>query len=48
MNTFICYDRCTNCKKAQKWLDIKGVEYKVRSIVELLVTCDEEKDMDED
>lgn len=21
MNTFICYERCTTCKKAQKWLD---------------------------
>ena len=19
MNTFICYERCTTCKKAQKW-----------------------------
>ncbi len=27
MNTFICYERCTTCKKAQKWLDIKGVEW---------------------
>jgi arsenate reductase len=34
MNTFICYERCTTCKKAQKWLDIKGVEYKVRPIKE--------------
>ena len=34
MNTFICYDRCTTCKKAQKWLDTKGVEYKVRPIKE--------------
>ena len=34
MNVFICYDRCTTCKKAQKWLDDKGVEYEVRSIKE--------------
>ena len=34
MNTFICYERCTTCKKAQKWLDTKGVEYKVRPIKE--------------
>jgi arsenate reductase len=34
MNVFICYDHCTTCKKAQKWLDDKGVEYEVRSIKE--------------
>lgn len=34
MNVFICYDRCTTCKKAQKWLDDKGVEYEVRPIKE--------------
>ena len=34
MNTFICYERCSTCKKAQKWLDAKGVEYKVRPIKE--------------
>ena len=32
--TFICYERCTTGKKAQKWLDTKGVEYKVRPIKE--------------
>ena len=34
MNTFICYERCTTCKKAQKWLDEKGVAYEVRPIKE--------------
>ncbi len=34
MNTFICYDRCTTCKKAQKWLDTKGIEYTARPIKE--------------
>lgn len=34
MNVFICYDHCTTCKKAQKWLDDKGVEYEVRPIKE--------------
>ncbi len=34
MNTFICYERCTTCKKAQKWLYTKGGEYKVRPIRE--------------
>ena len=41
MNTFICYDRCTTCKKAQKWLDTKGVEYKVRPIKEKNPTATE-------
>ena len=34
MNTFICYERCTTRQKAQKWLDTKGVEYKIRPIKE--------------
>ena len=34
MITFICYERCTTCKKAQKWLDSKGVQYKLRPIKE--------------
>ena len=34
MTTFICQERCTTCKKAQKWLDAKGVEYTVRPIKE--------------
>ena len=41
MYTFICYDRCTTCKKAQKWLDAKGVEYTVRPIKEENPTADE-------
>lgn len=32
MLTFICYPRCTTCKKAQKWLDEHGFEYKIRDI----------------
>ena len=31
---FICYPRCTTCKKAQKWLDEQGVEYTFRDIKE--------------
>ena len=31
---FICYPKCTTCKKAQKWLDDNGVEYKLRNIKE--------------
>ena len=41
MNTFICYERCSTCKKAQKWLDSKGIEYKVRSIKEKNPTAEE-------
>lgn len=32
MLEFICYPKCTTCQKAQKWLDEKGVEYKLRDI----------------
>lgn len=31
---FLCYPKCTTCKKAQKWLDENGVEYTVRHIAE--------------
>jgi len=34
MNILICYERCSTCKKAQKWLDEHGVEYTVRPIKE--------------
>ena len=29
---FICYPKCTTCKKAQKWLDEHDVEYDFRHI----------------
>lgn len=29
---FICYDRCSTCKKAQQWLDEKGCTYTARDI----------------
>ncbi len=29
---FICYPRCSTCKKARKWLDEKGVKYTFRDI----------------
>ena len=29
---FICYPQCTTCKKAQAWLDSKGLTYEVRDI----------------
>ena len=32
--TFICYERCTTCKKAKAWLEEKGVEFALRPIKE--------------
>ncbi len=29
---FICYPNCSTCKKAQKWLDEKGIAYQSRNI----------------
>ncbi len=29
---FICYPKCTTCQKAQKWLDLQGIQYKIRDI----------------
>ena len=34
MNLFLCYTRCSTCKKAQKWLDENGIEYTYREIKE--------------
>lgn len=30
--TFVCYDRCSTCKKAQAWLDDRGAAYTRREI----------------
>lgn len=30
--TFICYPKCTTCRKAQKWLDENGISYAFRDI----------------
>lgn len=29
---FICYPKCSTCRKARKWLDEKGVSYHLRDI----------------
>ena len=29
---FICYPKCTTCKKAQAWLDAQGIAYELRDI----------------
>ena len=34
MTTFICYDKCTTCQKAKKWLDEQGAAYTARPIKE--------------
>ncbi len=39
----ICYPRCGTCKKAQKWLDEKGIEYDYRDIKEENPSLDELK-----
>ncbi|MBE6862312.1 MAG: arsenate reductase family protein [Ruminococcus sp.] len=38
---FICYPKCTTCKKAQKWLDDKNISYEIRDIKENNPTYDE-------
>ncbi|MPM03263.1 Regulatory protein MgsR [bioreactor metagenome] len=38
---FVCYPKCTTCKKAQKWLDDHGVTYEVRNIKDNNPTKDE-------
>ena len=32
MLRFICYPKCTTCKKAQAWLDENKIEYELRDI----------------
>lgn len=34
MIKFICYPRCTTCKKAKKWLDDNKIQYELRDIKE--------------
>lgn len=41
MVTFICYERCSTCKKAQKWLDEHGIAYELRPIKAQNPTADE-------
>lgn len=40
---FLCYPRCSTCKKAQKWLDDKGIVYTFRDIKEENPSFDELK-----
>ncbi len=32
-NIFVCYPRCTTCKKAEKWLAEQGIAVAVRDIL---------------
>ena len=41
---FICYPKCSTCKKAKKWLNEHNVEYTERHIVENNPTYDELKE----
>ena len=41
---FICYPKCSTCKKAKMWLDEHNVEYTERHIVENNPTYDELKE----
>ncbi len=34
MITFVCYEKCSTCQKAKKWLEEKGVDYTLRPIKE--------------
>ncbi|MDR1160495.1 MAG: arsenate reductase family protein [Syntrophomonadaceae bacterium] len=38
---FICYPKCTTCKKAQAWLDKRGAAYTVRDIKQDRPSLDE-------
>lgn len=41
MVTFICYEKCSTCQKAKKWLDAQGVPYTARPIKEENPTAEE-------
>jgi len=41
--TVLCYDKCSTCKKALKWLDEQGVSYVSRPIKEENPSADELK-----
>lgn len=38
---YICYPKCTTCKKAQKWLNDNGLDYEIRNIKDNNPTADE-------
>ena len=44
MIKFICYPKCSTCKKAEKWLNENGVNFTVRDIKENNPSFDELKE----
>ena len=40
---FICYPKCSTCKKAKKWLDDNGIKYIERNIKDEKPTAEELK-----
>ena len=44
MIKFICYPKCSTCKKAQAWLDENNIEYEMRDIKDENPTYDELKE----
>ena len=41
---FICYPKCSTCKKAKKWLDDHGIAYAERHIAEEKLSYEELKE----
>ena len=44
---FVCYPKCSTCKKARKWLDDHGIAYEFRDIKEQNPTAEELADWQE-
>ena len=44
---FVCYPKCSTCKKAKKWLDEQGISYEDRHIIEDNPTVEELRDWHE-
>ena len=44
---FVCYPKCSTCKKEKKWLDEQGISYEDRHIIEDNPTVEELKDWHE-
>ncbi|MGI5937056.1 MAG: arsenate reductase family protein [Oscillospiraceae bacterium] len=41
---FVCYPKCTTCRKAKKWLEAKGIAFEERHIKESNPTLEELKE----
>lgn len=42
--TVLCYEKCSTCQKALKWLNEQGIRYEIRAIKEQNPTVQELKD----